>query len=82
MIRFGKARTPIFLLFFYSSLKVLKFSNLNDNLHLKEFSPCVHVGFICGTHYFIHQMKKMKMYICVIVNTLLINLYAYHFVRF
>jgi len=52
---------------FFICFKIDKISNLNDNLHLKEFSPCVHVGFICGTHYFIHQMKKLKMYICVIV---------------
>ncbi len=66
----------------FIGLKIDRISNLNDNLHLKEFSPCVHIGFTCGTHYFIHQMKKLKMYICVIINSLLITLYAYLFVRF
>jgi hypothetical protein len=67
---------------FFICFKIDRISNLNDKLYLKEFSPCVHVGFTCGTHYFIHHMKKLKMYICVIINTLLINLYAYIFVRF
>jgi hypothetical protein len=66
MITFGKVRSQIFLLVFIC-FKIDKISNLNHNLHLKEFNPCVHVGFTCGTHYFIHQMKKLKMYICVII---------------
>jgi hypothetical protein len=45
MITFGKVRSQIFLLVFIG-LKIDRISNLNDNLHLKEFSPCVHIGLL------------------------------------
>jgi len=66
---------------FIGFLFVLKLIEFKIWMAICICSLCVHVGFTCGTHYFIHQMKKLKMYICVIINTRLINLYAYLFVR-
>jgi len=34
----------------YMNTMTYIFSNLNDNLHLKELSHCVHVRFTCGVH--------------------------------
>jgi hypothetical protein len=48
VIRFGKVISEIHIFSIFKNLIVI--SNLNDNLHLKEFSLCVHVDFTIGFH--------------------------------
>ncbi len=39
-----------FFVVFKILLQIVGISNLNDNLHLKEVSLCVHASFTCETH--------------------------------